>query len=77
MLSRTSEVLKYNTGLTSYIECMAGIRYDQLNLIKRVGIKLKVFGSSRLEDILTLKGLTPKFGDHSYNKKQEIINVLR
>ena len=77
MLSRTSEVLKYNTGLVSYIECMAGIRYDQLNLIKRVGIKLKVFGSSRLEDILTLKGLTPKLGDLSYNKKQEIIKVLR
>ena len=69
--------MKYNTGLTSYIECMAGIRYDQLNLIKRVGIKLKVSGSSRLENILTLKGLAPKLGDFAYNKKQEIIKVLR
>ena len=77
MLSRTSAVMKYNTGLLSYIECMAGIRYDQLNLIKRAGTMLKVRGSQRLENILTLNGLINTQGDKAYNFSQNILTFLR
>lgn len=76
MLSRNNGLLKYNIGLTSYIECMAGIRYDQLNFVKRVGRKLNVLGS-RIEQVLTLKGLQHNLQDFKYNQVQKIIKVLR
>ena len=56
---------------------MAGIRYDQLNLIKRAGMKLKIFGSRRMEGILTLRGLTTWGSDIKYNSTQRVIHVLR
>ena len=77
MLSRTNGVMKYNTGLVSYVECMAGIRFDQLNLVKRLSMKLKIAGSQRLENILTLKGLTPNLQDFKYNMTQRILRVLK
>ena len=69
--------MKYNFGLVSYVECMAGIRFDQLNLIKRSSMKLKIRGSQRMENILTLGGLT-KFGeDFKYNTTQRVVHALR
>ena len=76
-LSRTNTVMKYNFSLVSYVECMAGIRYDQLNLIKRASMKLKIFGSSRMEGILTLRGLTTWGSDFKYNSTQRVIHALR
>lgn len=75
-LSKTANQLKYNTGLTSFIECMAGIRYDQLNFLKRAGTNLKVKGN-RLQQILSFKGLENKVSDFKYSTSQKMIDFLR
>ena len=56
---------------------MAGIRYDQLNLIKRAGMKLKIAGSTRVENVLTLGGLGKSWSDFKYNTTQRIVNFMR
>ena len=77
MLSKSNTYMKYNTGLLSYVECMAGIRFDQLNIIKRTAMKLKINGSQRMENVLTLRGLTARQGDRVYNTTQRLLKILR
>ena len=64
-LASNSNSMKYNIGLTSYIECMAGMRYDQLNLFKRLGMKLDIFGN-RLYNIISLNKWTNEFYERGY-----------
>ena len=77
MLSKSNALMKYNTGLLSYVECMAGIRFDQLNLIKRSNMSLRIRGSQRMENLLTLRGLTARENDRAYNRFQRLVKVLR
>lgn len=76
VITKKNQQLKYNTGLTSYIECMAGIRYDQLNFIKRLSMKFNI-GKSRTYQILTLADLDNKFYDKLYSVTQTTLNFLR
>jgi recombinational DNA repair ATPase RecF len=68
---------KNESGKSNLIECMAGIRYDQLNLIKRAKTMLKVRSSQRLENLLTINNLTNVRGDDAYNFSQNVLKFLR
>ena len=53
MASKNFQRLKYNKGLISYIDALAGVRYDQLSIVD----KLSRDGQSRInEGMSTLKG---------------------
>lgn len=54
MLSQHTNQLKYNYAMVSYIDCLAGVRYDQLTWLQKVQRKLKVTGT-RATSVLTLR----------------------
>ena len=64
---------KYNAGLTSFIECMAGIRFDQLNFWSRAKRKLKTVGS-RVDQVLSFNWLSNKVESTGYNMGQTVLN---
>ena len=68
--------LKYNIGLTSFIETMAGLRYDQLNLYKRTKMSLKKV-RNRLNEALTFNNLHNAGLDAQYQAKATGANFLR
>lgn len=54
MLSQHTNQLKYNYAMVSYIDCLAGVRYDQLTWLQKIQRKLKVTGT-RATSVLTLR----------------------
>jgi hypothetical protein len=67
--------LKYNIGLTSFIETMAGIRYDQLNFMKRANMKLNQI-NNRLVEALNFHNIENAESDWTYNSSI-VTNFLR
>lgn len=67
-------VLAYNSGLSSFLECMAGVRFDQLNAL----LKLEAFAKNRLSTVQKIWE-TPKnaFQDWMYERKGKLSNILR
>lgn len=59
-------LLRYNIGLTSFIETMAGMRYDQLDTQKRSDIKLRTI-KNRISEALTFQNLKNARDDGAYN----------
>ena len=54
MLSQHTNQLKYNYAMVSYIDCLAGVRYDQLTGLQKIQRKLKVTGTRALS-VLSLR----------------------
>lgn len=67
--------LKYNIGLTSFIETMAGIRYDQLNFMKRANMKLNQI-NNRLVEAMNFHNIENQVSDWGYNSSI-VTNFLR
>lgn len=65
--------MKYNIGLTSFIETMSGLRYDQIDEIKRKGIKLRKL-ENRKSEIESMNWLSNRYGDFKYNKQMKHTN---
>lgn len=76
MITKSARQLKYNVGLSSYIETMAGMRYDQLDSIKRKNMKLKM-GQDRMHQIITLRGFRNWVQDKKYNVGMNISKATR
>jgi len=68
--------LKYNVGLTSFIETMSGLRYDQLDIMKRSNIKLKQV-HNRLHEGLQFHNLGNAGRDWKYNAGRVGANFFR
>ncbi|QXN67848.1 hypothetical protein FPHOBKDP_00094 [Listeria phage LPJP1] len=76
MASKRIKQLRYNIGLTSYIECMAGMRYDELNLMKRIKTNL-LMTRDRAVQVLSFRSLDNKFKDIKYGIGQKVLKFLR
>ncbi|QQO92478.1 virion protein [Staphylococcus phage Machias] len=51
MASKSFQRMKFNTGLLSYIDCLAGIRRDQLSIIDKAQINMKTQYSRSMQVI--------------------------
>lgn len=76
MVTKSMRQMKYNIGLSSYIETMAGMRYDQLDFVRRLDIKLKV-SKDRSHQIVTLRGFRNWVQDKKYNIGMNISKIVR
>jgi len=76
MASDSYGYLRYNAALSSFLECMAGIRFDQFAPILRAENFLKT-RLSWLENKATLQGVRHGFYDWVYEKTEKLNNVLR
>ena len=48
--------MKYNIGLCSFLECMAGLSFNQLNAIDRIGLSMEM-GGNEWRETLSFSGL--------------------
>lgn len=77
MLSQHTNQLKYNYAMVSYIDCLAGVRYDQLTGLQKIQRKLKVTGTRALS-ILSLRKPRLWVSDKVNNFKDKTTNhILR
>ena len=63
--------LKYNIGLSSFLECMAGIAFTQLNAIDRLQLNIDMTANVA-RNALTFSTLRNKFGDVFSNLSNNI-----
>lgn len=62
---------RYNAGMTSFIECMAGIRFDQLDVIGSIKRKFKIT-KNRWDQALSFQWLDNKVESTKYNIGQTL-----
>lgn len=70
MASKSFQRMKFNTGLLSYIDCLAGVRRDQLSLIDRAAINVKS-QYSRSMQILKGRVFSQSIDDAIYGYKSQ------
>lgn len=56
------DYMKYNIGLSSFLECMSGISFNQLSYLDRYGLEMKAQGNMNLSN-LSIPGLRHKYSD--------------
>ena len=71
IIPKTIHDMRYNAGLASFLECMAGIRFDQIDVIGRVKRKLKT-SYNRLGEVMRF--FDNKIEDAKYNIGQSVLN---
>lgn len=76
MASNSFRRIGYNAGLTSFLECMAGIRFDQLSLALRAEAMVKN-KLTAVGNILSLQSVKNGFYDWIGERRDSLIDKLR
>lgn len=68
--------IRYNGALISFLECMAGVRFDQFNLLGAIKRRSKI-RLSRAYQVLSFEGLDNTFDQLKYNIGTSLANIFR
>jgi len=63
--------MKWNIGLASFLECMAGITFNELSVIQRMGKEIDMYRNEVASNV-TLPGLRYKWGDFWSNVNNNV-----
>lgn len=73
-ITRKYSMFTYNLGLASYLDCMAGIRSDELNLVLRAKALIK---RQLTRPVAFFDETTQSFSGFVYNMGSKLANILR
>ena len=76
-ISKRMKEMKYNAGLTSFLECMAGINFNQLAFSTRLNTALSI-KLDKARDFITLKKFRNWVAqDFTSQMSSKVINALK